>query len=911
MIDRREQASGVTSADVSGGVERLMESIRRQAAGDDLAAVILHVNDTYRIEPRLPDVPGLARFAQLVRTVRGEVLRLIGEDRVLVVHSGDFLSPSYMTTKLDFGGAQMVDLLNLCGVDFATIGNHEFDVSPEQLKSRFLEAKFELVCSNLRAPADFRQLKNLVFWPEDRPFLAIAALAGGQTVAKATRAEFAFASRPQIEALEEVLVCAQQRAGIGALMLLTHMDREEDKEVQHFLRFGWHKDAGCFVLGGHDHDISWQEPAANSLLCKNLSNARTATALVVSKSVVAAPRNADRPPLPEYPDKHAAVEVTSRWSEIVREWDEDRPPEGARRFEEIVDDVVARWRSVAPRELRADFVEAFAATLREAAPDLGRRTIEEDDYLHTAEPHIYDMACAYAGEPYRFREQDAVHTLGADDLSSLLPDPGAEKAVARWISSAHRLGVSSGAIVADFACDLRPNSRLNAQDESLRSSSTDFGNFCADAVQAATGASVALLNAGSFRIDDTLGPTITTRDLQETFLYDRDDAIVLADLTREEIRRFCSHAQKKSGQGAFLQVSRGLSQLPATGSTRAAVVRHMLVDDEDGFQSLLASSRGCGREEIPSRVIACAGGSLVALVSAGAKHVRYDAEPRLIGSADPDPVEISQKEFCDAIDRFTGFCSAAQMPDKGLSLLEFGSDRTPLSRELASERQLVRIAVLRLLSKLGFERVSDEFCRGLQRSELQYRRKTDYNQFLDHGMRYFDLRILGRRIRDEEGLEPIEPARDLAVASADASTPADDRPRTHLVKAFAKAVDDYAQVCGRHGIDASSAVDLLPCRPSRSPLPQDLSHARFRVRFIPFILLVNYGAERVRRGFKLAIAQHDQRCVKEPRYSEYLAPVLEFLSSMGSYHLLVDEEIWNFGEPSSRHSENSDIAQQS
>jgi hypothetical protein len=29
---------------------------------DDLAAVLIHLNDTYRIEERLPDVPGMARI---------------------------------------------------------------------------------------------------------------------------------------------------------------------------------------------------------------------------------------------------------------------------------------------------------------------------------------------------------------------------------------------------------------------------------------------------------------------------------------------------------------------------------------------------------------------------------------------------------------------------------------------------------------------------------------------------------------------------------------------------------------------------------------------------------------------------------------------------------------------------------
>src|SRR5215468_7501607 len=111
-------------------LRRLTDAIEGLAARDDLAAVILHLNDTYQIEARPPDIPGLARVATAVERITELVRTLTGEDRTLVVHSGDFLSPSYMTTRLGFAGKQVVELLNCCGVDYATIGNHEFDVTP-------------------------------------------------------------------------------------------------------------------------------------------------------------------------------------------------------------------------------------------------------------------------------------------------------------------------------------------------------------------------------------------------------------------------------------------------------------------------------------------------------------------------------------------------------------------------------------------------------------------------------------------------------------------------------------------------------------------------------------------------------------------------------------------------------------
>jgi 2',3'-cyclic-nucleotide 2'-phosphodiesterase (5'-nucleotidase family) len=39
----------------------------------------------------------------------------------------------------------MVDLLNCCGTDYATPGNHEFDVTPDELKQRISEAQFPIL----------------------------------------------------------------------------------------------------------------------------------------------------------------------------------------------------------------------------------------------------------------------------------------------------------------------------------------------------------------------------------------------------------------------------------------------------------------------------------------------------------------------------------------------------------------------------------------------------------------------------------------------------------------------------------------------------------------------------------------------------------------------------------------------
>jgi 5'-nucleotidase len=72
---------------------------------------------------------------------------------VLTTLGGDYLSPSALGTAIVDGqplaGRQMVDVLNATGVDWATFGNHEFDVSEAAFRAHLSQAKFRLLSSNV------------------------------------------------------------------------------------------------------------------------------------------------------------------------------------------------------------------------------------------------------------------------------------------------------------------------------------------------------------------------------------------------------------------------------------------------------------------------------------------------------------------------------------------------------------------------------------------------------------------------------------------------------------------------------------------------------------------------------------------------------------------------------------------
>jgi hypothetical protein len=75
------------------------------------------------------------------------------------------------------------------------------------------------------------------------------------------------------------------------------------------------------------------------------------------------------------------------------------------------------------------------------------------------------------------------------------------------------------------------------------------------------------------------------RDLQEMFLYDGPQAVIVLPMKGKEIREFDDHAKIKTGHGAFLQTSSVRDWLNhPDGMASVALIRHMLADGEDGNQ---------------------------------------------------------------------------------------------------------------------------------------------------------------------------------------------------------------------------------------------------------------------------------------------------------------------------------------
>ncbi|HYP50458.1 MAG TPA: metallophosphoesterase, partial [Pyrinomonadaceae bacterium] len=103
---------------------------------------LLHVNDVYQFVPVEGGARGgLARLLTLKKQAVKE------NPNTLFLMGGDTISPS--VESITYKGSQMIDAWNTVGIDYAVLGNHEFDFGPDTLRQRMSESKFVWLGANV------------------------------------------------------------------------------------------------------------------------------------------------------------------------------------------------------------------------------------------------------------------------------------------------------------------------------------------------------------------------------------------------------------------------------------------------------------------------------------------------------------------------------------------------------------------------------------------------------------------------------------------------------------------------------------------------------------------------------------------------------------------------------------------
>ena len=226
---------------------------------------------------------GLVDFGATYRWLKDEAVQR-GEIAV-GMFAGDFIAPSYLAEH--FKGSQLVEMMNLMGVDLANIGNHDIDFKLTNLRQQMAMSAFHYLNSNLREKAgkeiqqpmlDSWQVEassgayNASLW---RHLHQIPGSSWGQgwailaqngikiCVLGTTDVDKMSWAGKQVDGFIRDIPAAVQilrtweteRMGCGLRVAMTHTRTGNDlnlfRAVEHA---GLHLDA---IIGGHDHYISF------------------------------------------------------------------------------------------------------------------------------------------------------------------------------------------------------------------------------------------------------------------------------------------------------------------------------------------------------------------------------------------------------------------------------------------------------------------------------------------------------------------------------------------------------------------------------------------------------------------------------------------------------------------------------
>ncbi|MDQ1590208.1 MAG: 5-nucleotidase / UDP-sugar diphosphatase [Pyrinomonadaceae bacterium] len=213
------------------------------AAGETVRVTLLQVNDVYQISPvDRGKRGGLARIATLRKQIVAE------SPHTLYLLAGDTLGPSVASNI--FKGRQMIAAWNVTGLDYAALGNHEFDFGDAVLRERMRESKFTWLGSNVfdrKTGKLFGDMPPFVVREFDGVKVGLFGLLTTDTKQSSSPgADVEF--RDPCRTAREMTKRLRSR-GARTIVAVTHLTIETDKRL-----------ARCapdidVIIGGHEHTV--------------------------------------------------------------------------------------------------------------------------------------------------------------------------------------------------------------------------------------------------------------------------------------------------------------------------------------------------------------------------------------------------------------------------------------------------------------------------------------------------------------------------------------------------------------------------------------------------------------------------------------------------------------------------------
>ena len=234
----------------------------------------LQLNDVYEIAPiQGGEFGGMAR----VETVHQELLK--ENKNTLLLMAGDFLNPSLLGTVKYNGerirGKQMIETMNAMNFDLVAFGNHEFDLSANDLQKRLDESNFDWITSNVLQVKDgkttpFTNKKNKV----NETYIKEFTDSDG-TLVRVGFISVCVPSNPKSYVKYKDVIEEAKRSynelkdKVDVVFGLTHLKITDDKKIAELLQ------NIPLIMGGHEH-TNMMIPVGNSFVAKADANAKTA-----------------------------------------------------------------------------------------------------------------------------------------------------------------------------------------------------------------------------------------------------------------------------------------------------------------------------------------------------------------------------------------------------------------------------------------------------------------------------------------------------------------------------------------------------------------------------------------------------------------------------------------------------------
>ena len=233
----------------------LLTSIQAQTPSNATEAnnivniTILHINDIYEIMPVNNGTQGgVARLTTLKEQL------VANNPHTYTILSGDLFSPSALSTaNIDgerLAGKQMVDLMNMAGLDYATFGNHEFDLKEQQFYDRLTESKFTWFSGNVfdknsKPFTNVPEYEILEIKTENNQVVKIGMIGMIGVTLNSNLTDYVIYTDPFVTAKEQVKLLKDK---VDILIAVTHLS------LENYIKLATAEPDLDIILGGHEHE---------------------------------------------------------------------------------------------------------------------------------------------------------------------------------------------------------------------------------------------------------------------------------------------------------------------------------------------------------------------------------------------------------------------------------------------------------------------------------------------------------------------------------------------------------------------------------------------------------------------------------------------------------------------------------